>query len=308
MNRFLVISCIFLALTGTRAIAQEETPAADEPATVTEPTTEAPAETTSETVEPAEEPAVQQEDEAFPETSSKAEQPSEETPAPEDYFEEETGTTETEATETSAETTGKVTEETGQGTRYNLTIDAVIVVNYTFADHETYNVKYRIELAGDLNADVGMIKGNAKVATDIGGYLAKTSLFECLLKVSIADVPYEIYFQKTGEKEAEINVAFKGQILEDWESLCTFLDASGAKFNTRGSPERWIGVALEKAKPPLTKIIMRVGSKTTTTKFSILKHTVQEAGLGSAEIDGTGVVTLKPAAKRTPRPPKPRAR
>lgn len=177
-----------------------------------------------------------------------------------------------------------------------LTIDAVVVVNYKFTNPaETYSVKYHINMGGEMNSTAGLIKGNAKVATDIGGFLAKSSAFECLLKVSIADVPYEIIFKEVNEKEADISVAFKGQILEDWESLCTFLDTSGAKFNTRGSPERWIGNALEKAKPPLSKLTAPLErDKTTTLKFSIAKYTIEEEGLGKAEIDGTGVVTIDP--------------
>ncbi len=178
-----------------------------------------------------------------------------------------------------------------------LTIDAVVVVNYKFAKGtDSYNIKYHVNMGGMVPADVGMIKGNAKVATDIGGFLAKSSAFECLLRVSIADIPYEIMFKKLSDKEADINVAFKGQILEDWESLCTFLE--GAKFNTRGLPEKWIGVALEKAKPPLTKLIAPIDpTKTTTLKFAIPKHTVDDEGLGSAEVEGTGVVTIQPAVQ-----------
>ncbi|PIR16679.1 MAG: hypothetical protein COV46_07410 [Deltaproteobacteria bacterium CG11_big_fil_rev_8_21_14_0_20_49_13] len=177
-----------------------------------------------------------------------------------------------------------------------LEMDAVVIVKYTFANtNESYTVKYHINLGGDVNADIGVIKGDAKVATDISGFLAKTTAFECLLKVSIADVPYEIMFKKISDTEADMSVAFKGQILEDWESLCTFLDTSKAKFNTRGSPEQWIAMALEKAKPPLNKLSISLDhERVSTTKFTIPKYTVQDEGLGSAEIDGTGVVTIKP--------------
>lgn len=177
-----------------------------------------------------------------------------------------------------------------------VTIDAVVVVSYK-ADNpeESYNVKYHINLGGNINSDTGMIKGDAKVATDISGYLAKTVAFECLLKVSIADIPYEIMFKTTSEKEAELNVSFKGQLLEDWESMCTFLDTSGAKFNTKGAPEHWIGMALEKAKPPLTKMTAPIDpKKTTTLKFIIENESVLEEGIGTVEVSGTGVLTIKP--------------
>ncbi|MBI2092165.1 MAG: hypothetical protein HYY43_02700 [Deltaproteobacteria bacterium] len=192
--------------------------------------------------------------------------------------------------------------EKGKPLPRKLTIDAVIVVKYSFGDGvEPYSIKYHINMGGSLKADVGMIKGNAKVATDISGFLAKSSAFECLLKISIADVPYEIMFKKTSEDEADINVSFKDQILEDWESLCTFLDASGAKFNTRGAPERWIGTALEKANPSLSKLSAPIDpKKTTTQKFTISQYTIQDEGLGSAEISGTGVVTIEPERKQGP--------
>jgi len=217
-------------------------------------------------------------------------EPTDEEPLPlpdEEYFEEETPP----AMEPAFEGTDREASS-----RRKLTIDAVVVVNYTFVNvAENYSVKYHINMGGTINSDVGMIKGNAKIATDISGFLAKSSAFECLLKVSIADVPYEIMFKKTDEKEATINVVFKDQILEDWESLCTFLDTSGAKFNTRGAPERWIGVALEKANPPLTKLTAPLDpQKLTTLKFSISKHNIPDEGLGSAEVDGTGVVTIEP--------------
>ena len=186
-----------------------------------------------------------------------------------------------------------------------VTIDAVVVVSYKSDNpNESYSVKYHINLGDTINSDNGIIKGNAKVATDISGYLAKTIAFECLLKVSIADVPYEIMFKTTSEKEVELNVSFKGQLLEDWESLCTFLDSSGATFNTRGAPEHWIGMALEKAKPPLTKMTAPIDpNKTTTSKFIIENETVPDEGLGTVEFSGTCVFTIKPIKNKAGQKP-----
>lgn len=184
---------------------------------------------------------------------------------------------------------------------HKLTLDAVVITNYTFSDNnESYKIKYHINLGGEINADTKVLKGQAKVATDISGFLAKASAFECILKVSIADVPYEILFSKTSETEADISVTFKDAIAEDWESLCTFLDNSGAKFNTRGTPERWIGAALEKAKPSLSKLAAPFDpDKTTTLPFTIAKHRVEDEPVGSAEIEGTGVITLEPFVPAT---------
>ena len=200
-------------------------------------------------------------------------------------------------------------EEAPKSTRRKVSIDAVVVVNYSFGvGGDAYSVKYHISMGGDVNADVGVIKGNAKVATDISGFLAKSNMFECVLKVSIADVPYEILFKKVSDNEADLTVSFKGQIMEDWESLCTFLDNSGAKFNTRGAPERWIGSALEKAKPSLNKLNAPLDNgKTTTQKFIIQNHVINDE-LGSAKIEGTGVVTIENrlAPKATPKNPESR--
>lgn len=224
-----------------------------------------------------------------------------------DYFDEGLFNDEEGATGKTTSTAGKTGAEQEENEGFiprKITIDAVVIVNYSFADTgESYNVKYHINMGGKVVADIGIIKGNAKVATDIGGFLAKTSAFECLLKVSIADVPYEIAFKKVSDTEADINVSFKDQILEDWESMCTFLDTSSAKFNTRGAPERWIGVALEKASPPLSRLTTPIDPvKTTTLKFSVPKQSVPEESLGTAQIEATGVVTIQPERAPKERP------
>ncbi len=190
----------------------------------------------------------------------------------------------------------------GEGPK-RVTIDAVVVVKYTFSGGaDSYSVKYHLNMGGEVAGETGMIKGNARIATDISGYLENNpGLCQCLLKVSISDVPYEVVFKRTSETEADIEVSFKGQILEDWQSLCTFLDASGAKFNTRGAPERWIGLALEKAKPSLTRLTAPLDAeKSTSIKFAIPKYTVEDTGLGDAEIEGTGIVTIESIRKKIP--------
>jgi|GEM_PF-5752941 len=229
--------------------------------------------------------------------------PSEEEQFDEGLFDDEEGPA---ASESTAKGGASDDEEDKGFIPRKITIDAVVIVNYSFSDTgESYNIKYHINMGGEVPADIGLIKGNAKVATDIGGFLAKTSAFECLLKVSIADVPYEITYKKVSDTEADITVAFKGQILEDWESLCTFLDTSGAKFNTRGAPEKWIGVALEKANPPLTKLSAPIDKiKTTTLKFSVPKQSVPDESLGTAQIEATGILTIQPIRRQKQLPEK----
>jgi hypothetical protein len=185
-----------------------------------------------------------------------------------------------------------------------ITLDAVVIVNYAYSDSgESYNVKHHISAGGEITPDIGIIKSKASIATDISGYLAKTSLFECLLKITISDVPFELAFKKISETEADINISFKEQILENWESLCTFLDTSAAKFNTIGAPERWIGIALEKTSPPLSKIVAPIDAKKTTTlKFSAQKQSIPDEPLGTAQIEVTGVLTIQPQKKQAETP------
>lgn len=186
-----------------------------------------------------------------------------------------------------------------------IAIDAVVVISYKFSDsaEPSYTIKYHMNMGGEIKQSfgqsVGMIKGNAKIATDISGFLAKSPAFECLLRVSIADIPYEIVFKRINETEADISVSFKGQLLEDWESLCTFIDGSNAKFNTRGAPERVVAIALEKAKPPLNKIETRLEpERETSMRFYISKFTIEDEKLGTIDASGTGVVTIQPLMKK----------
>lgn len=177
-----------------------------------------------------------------------------------------------------------------------LTIDAVVTVDYLFFHSpDRFKVKYHLNLGGDVPQDVTVLKGQAKVATDVSGYLAKWEEGECVLKVTIAEVPYEIAFKKNAENEADVEVKFPQPIMEDWESLCTFLDDPNAKLNTRGTPEKWIAVALEKASPPLSRLAAPLSAdEATTVRFTIAKHTVQDENIGSAELEGNGVITIQP--------------
>ncbi|MBI2345774.1 MAG: hypothetical protein HYV03_02585 [Deltaproteobacteria bacterium] len=177
-----------------------------------------------------------------------------------------------------------------------LTIDAVVVVDYVFFHSpDRFKVKYHLNLGGDVSQEISVLKGSAKISTDVSGYLAKWSEGECVLRVSIAEVPYEITFKKSSENEADVEVKFTQPILEDWESLCTFLDDPNAKLNTKGNPEKWIAIALEKASPSLNRLVTPLSTdEPTSLKFTIPKHTVKDENIGSAEVDGTGVVTIQP--------------
>jgi len=291
MKRLIAIIALFLLAFSGFAAAQDEqsTPQAKEDETVQQKPAP-PVEEVQEEAAEEEPPPSRQEDAKPPAIKEKSGAAAEET------FDE--GLFEDALEEEAAE---KREEEAVSGPR-KITIDAVVVVKYSFANPaESFSVKYHINLGGEAKQDADLIKGNAKIATDISGFLAKSPAFECLLKVSIADVPYEIMFKKVSDSEADLNVAFKGQILEDWESLCTFLDASESKFNTRGSPEVWIGLALEKAKPSLSKLSAPLTSgKPSSVTFTVPKTTLEDS-LGTTEYEGKGVVTIQPVRQPPPK-------
>lgn len=179
-----------------------------------------------------------------------------------------------------------------------VTIDTIVYVDYQFYDSsDAFKIKYHINMGGRANLSTAIIRGRAEVATEVTGYLAKSALGQCILDVNIAKVPYEISYRQDRD-EADINVKFRKEIFETWESTCTFIGGITKPFKTQGPPERWIEPALEKAIPPITSIIAPLKpGESTTTKFDIPEYTVIEEGLGNAVIKGTGVVTIQPIAK-----------
>lgn len=220
--------------------------------------------------------------------------PQESEELPEHIWEEETPPT-VETPSPTEKTSTEGLKEAEKGGR-KISIDTIVVITYNNLNPlDSYTVKYHLNMGGYIIQATGLIKGNVNVATDVRGSLARSPAFECLLKISIADVPYEIMFNKTDETEANINVSFKGQVLEDWDSLCTFVDGSDAKFNTRGSPEHWLAAALKKAEPPLNKLSAKLDpAKETTMKFTVPKYTVEDTGMGTVDVEGTGVITIVP--------------
>ena len=87
---------------------------------------------------------------------------------------------------------------------------------------------------------------------------------------------------------------FKGKVLETWTSTCSFQGAD-KKFETVGDPERWLSRALAKARPPLSSLGIKLeDGKPSTTTFNIRKQVLKDPPLGTAEIEGTGVITITP--------------
>lgn len=182
-------------------------------------------------------------------------------------------------------------------TEWTLGIAMNITVDYVFLNptKDNFKVKYQLVLGGPIGQTTGVIRGNAKIVSTVSGELAKWNLGQCLLQVSVADVPYEIQFNRDSDTKVHLQVHFKRAIMEDWQSTCTFLDAPDSRFNTKGEPEKWIAGALQKTDPALDKLIASISLKDKTeTKFSIPKHTIKDETIGSAEVAGTATITLTP--------------
>lgn len=175
-------------------------------------------------------------------------------------------------------------------------IDSLVNLNYIFnGSPDSFILKYHVHLEGKVAAATSVIKGNASINTEVTGFLAKWPTGSCKLSVSIPDSPFEMTFRKTAEDKAMIDLKFTNPITETWESQCTFQDAPDAKFNTKGDPEKWLAKAFEKARPPLTRLTVNLNAEESTTmKFEIGKQTIKDPPLGSAEVDGTGVITINP--------------
>lgn len=183
--------------------------------------------------------------------------------------------------------------EGGAATR-KIALDAAVTMNYIFADSsDSFTVKYHFHIDGDANADTAVIKGEADITSEVEGFLAKWPSGECKLNVSVSKVPFELTFKKTGEStDASLGLRWKGNIVETWKSVCTFSEPA-KPFETTGNPEKWLTQALNKARPPLRSIKMKLEpGETATTTFTIKKQTIQDPPVGSAEIEGTGVITV----------------
>lgn len=187
----------------------------------------------------------------------------------------------------------------GEGqTRWNVSLTAAVLVNYVFNDSpDGFTVKYRFEIKGIANAETAVLRGDADISADVEGPLSRWPTGECRLSISVPKVPYELTFKKVGDEKTSLRLVFRRQINEDWQSRCTFSDAPGARFDTRGAPEVWLSKALDKARPPLKDLIADIGADETTTSFVISKETIGDPPLGSVEIDGTGVITIRPGGE-----------
>lgn len=197
-----------------------------------------------------------------------------------------------------------------------ITLDAVVYVDYQFFESpDAFKIKYHINMGGNANLATALITGNAEIATEVTGFLAKWGSGQCILDVSVSKTPYEIAYNSAAD-EADISVKFKNPITEKWESTCSFMGAPAKPFKTEGTSEKWISDALEKTTPPLSAIAAPLeAGGSSSLNFTIPEYTVIEEGLGSAQVKGTGIITIQPVKKTIPKPtsknfspPKPHSR
>jgi len=186
--------------------------------------------------------------------------------------------------------------EPGEGERrWEVKINAAVRANYVFNESpDNFVIKYTFEVKGDANAETAVIRGDADITANVEGFIAKWPTGQCNLNISIPKVPFEITFRKGGEEKGSVALQFRKPIMEDWKSSCSFTDAPGAKFDTSGPPEKWLAVAIEKARPPIRSMVADIKEEETTTSFVIPKQTIDDAPLGTIEVEGTGVVTITP--------------
>lgn len=179
----------------------------------------------------------------------------------------------------------------------DIILDSLITLNYLFDySQDSFQITYSLHFEGKINAKVAVINGEAQIAAEVKGFLAKWPKGNCKLVVTIPDTPYGMTFRKSSEENASLNIKFTRPITETWESQCTFSDTPEAKFNTKGDPEKWLAKAILKARPPLSRISVPISpEQSTTMKFEISKETLTDPPLGSAEVEGKGVITIRPA-------------
>ena len=179
----------------------------------------------------------------------------------------------------------------------------IITVDYTFIDStDKFKIKYAININDTVKPSDTSLRGAATIATDVSGYLAKWPTGQCELKVMISKIPYDMRLTRLDTGEEEISLAFKGDVNEDWKSLCTFTDDPDAKFNTSGGFEQWVQKALKKAATTLEQLTIPTrNDQSSSTKFKIDRQEINEENVGKAIIEGTGVVSMDPIIEESRR-------
>lgn len=181
---------------------------------------------------------------------------------------------------------------------FKIVVQGAVDLNYVFAESpDTFVITYKFRIEGEAKNQVDLIKGNVQMTTGIEGFLAKWPTGECALNVSVGEFPFEIVFNKVEEELVRLDIRLVGEILENWESNCTFIDAPGSKFHTSGTPEKWVMRALQRPLPAFTDLtipIDRLHKNTSTMEFKIESFLIPDPPLGSAELQGKGKIQVIP--------------
>lgn len=181
---------------------------------------------------------------------------------------------------------------------YKISVDAIININYTFLNGvDKFKVRYAVNLSDILKPRMTKVRGNASISTDISGTLAKWPGGECALAIATDAVPFEISVTPASGIDRQMAIKFNRGISENWQSKCSFVDDPDAHFNTSAGGEKWVENALRKTSPLLNQLsatFNQTGSSTLT--FFIEKQKVVEEGIGSADVDGTGIISIEPVA------------
>lgn len=181
---------------------------------------------------------------------------------------------------------------------FRVRMTADVSMSYVFNDSpDSFFITYRLEIDEPVRNKADVLKGNAKIAAKVKGFLAKWPSGECTLNINVSEAPYEIVFNRYSEEKAKLNVRFTGTILERWQSDCQFNDQTAAKFTTTGNPEKWIDRALKVTAREFTEFdlpIDRYHKQLHKHDFKLERFILADPPLGSAEIEGQGSVELIP--------------
>lgn len=197
----------------------------------------------------------------------------------------------------------KQKEESGvakdEENRWHIEVNLAVVMIYTFNDSpNSFTIKYRWSLASEANSATAIIKGDANVEAEVQGALSKWPTGECRLSINIPKAPFEMTFKRTDEDKGSIKLIFKKAISEEWSSTCRFTDAPDARLDTRGPPEQWLWKAIDRAEPSLKSLVSNLGNEESATTVIIKRQTFDDNPIGKIEVEGSGVVTIKPNIAR----------
>lgn len=184
-----------------------------------------------------------------------------------------------------------------------LTLDMAALAEYTFYDTlDHYGIKYHLKLTCpkiDMTKRMSDCSGKAEITTQVDGFLAKGGNIECKLQTIPSETPYEINIIRTPDNRCKVKVTLSKTIVEDWQSVCVFLDDPLAKFVTKGEPEKLLQAALDRAEPKLAELgLDDCGSGNASVSLKVPQYKIDEVNLGYWEIEGFGSLAFEPIEEK----------